>query len=55
MRNITITLRVEDEDYEEAMDLITTSLFKGNPWLPGFLFQRIIKGFSLAIKEWGER
>lgn len=50
-RKIIIELSVEEEEYERAMDLVITSLFKGSPWLPGFLFQTVIKGWSLGLNR----
>ena len=49
MREIRIILRVEDDKYPEALELVARSLFYKSPWLPGFLFQSWISGYSLEL------
>ena len=50
MRKIHVTITVEDDEYVEMVDLVARSLFTGNPWIPGFIFQRA-HGYGLDFEK----
>ena len=53
-REIHIVLTVaDDKDYARTVELVAASLFKGNAWLPGFLFQSHFKGWRLTLDRKG--
>lgn len=51
MKSIVIEIKVEDELYEKAIELVVTSLFVQNAWLPGFLFQSWFSSWSLNLER----
>ena len=51
-REIHIVIEVSDHhDYDQTVALVAASLFKGNAWLPGFLFQSHFKNWRMELRR----